>query len=61
MTGLSRLVDSPGAHTLGYRDSAFPDQPLLLHSARPRRYDATTPILIVHHGVGRNGRDYRDY
>lgn len=61
MTDLSRLVNSLGAHTLDYRDWAFPDQPLLLHSARPRRYDATTPILIVHHGVGRNGRDYRDY
>jgi hypothetical protein len=44
-----------------YEDPAFPDRPLLLHSARPRRYDTTTPVLIVHHGVGRNGRDYRDY
>ena len=61
MTELAPLVDSPGAHTLEYTDPAFPDRPLMLHSARPRRYDTATPMLIVHHGVGRNGRDYRDY
>ena len=61
MTDLSSLVDSPGGHTLVYTDPAFPDRPLMLHSARPRRYDTATPVLIVHHGVARNGRDYRDY
>jgi dienelactone hydrolase len=61
MTDLSRLVDAPGAHTLNYTDPMFPDRPLLLHSARPRRYDPSTPVVIVHHGVARNGRDYRDY
>jgi hypothetical protein len=44
-----------------YFDPAFPDRALLLHSARPRRYDPSTPVLLVHHGVGRNGADYRDY
>lgn len=58
---LTALIDAPGAHTLTYIDGAFPDQPLLLHSARPRRFDADTPVLIVHHGVGRNGCDYRNY
>jgi poly(3-hydroxybutyrate) depolymerase len=61
MTNLTPLVDAPGAHTLMYTDPAFPDRPLPLHSARPRRFDGDTPVLIVHHGVGRNGRDYRDY
>jgi hypothetical protein len=61
MTDLSPLVDAPGAHTTVYVDPAFPDRPLLLHSARPARYDTDTPVLIVHHGVARNGRDYRDY
>jgi hypothetical protein len=46
---------------LRYVDPAFPDRPLLLHSARPHRYDSKTPVLLVHHGVGRNGADYRDY
>ena len=61
MTALSSLVDRHGAHTLVYTDPAFPDRRLPLHSACPRRYDTETPVLIVHHGVGRNGRDYRDY
>ncbi len=61
MTALSQLVDRPGAHTLQYVDTAFPDRPLSLYSARPCGYDPDTPVLFVHHGVGRNGRDYRDY
>src|SRR3954462_9507726 len=61
MTDLSPLLHAPGGHTLVYTDPAFPKQPLPLHSAVPHRHNADTPILIVHHGVGRNGRDYRDY
>ena len=61
MSDLSPLVAAPGAHSMRHGDPAFPYRPLWLHSARPRRFDAMTPIVIVHHGVGRNGRDYRDY
>jgi poly(3-hydroxybutyrate) depolymerase len=61
MTDLSRLVDAPGAHSLPYVDRAFPDRQLVLHSARPHDYDLDTPVLFVHHGVGRNGAAYRDY
>ena len=63
MTGqdLACLVAEPGANAFEYHDAAFPDRPLTLYSARPIQYDANTPILFVHHGVGRNGADYRDY
>lgn len=61
MTDLSPLLHTPGGHTLVYTDPAFPDQPLLLHSAVPQVHTLDTPIVIVHHGVGRNGRDYRNY
>ena len=61
MTDLSGLVEVPGANSLPYIDPAFPDRPLLLHAARPRDYHNGMPVLFVHHGVGRNGRDYRDY
>jgi poly(3-hydroxybutyrate) depolymerase len=44
-----------------YIDPAFPDRTLLLHGARPQRYSQMTPVLFVHHGVGRNGAAYRDY
>jgi hypothetical protein len=61
MTDLSRLVEAPACSSLLYIDPAFPSRPLVLHAARPRDYDVGTPVLFVHHGVGRTGRDYRDY
>jgi poly(3-hydroxybutyrate) depolymerase len=61
MTDLSELVSAPGPHALPYHDPAFPDRTLFLYSARPVHYAPTTPLLFVHHGVGRNGEAYRDY
>jgi hypothetical protein len=61
MIDLTPLVACPGANTIPYFDPVFPDRRLVLHSARPRNYDARTPILFVHHGVARNGAAYRDY
>jgi hypothetical protein len=61
MIDLSPLVASPGGTSLPYFDPAFPDQALVLHAARPGVWDPGLPVLFVHHGVGRNGRDYRDY
>ena len=61
MTDLSRLVEAPAVSSLRYVDPVFPDHPLVLHAARPRDYHSGTPVLFVHHGVVRNGRDYRDY
>jgi poly(3-hydroxybutyrate) depolymerase len=58
---LQALVARPGANTLSYYDREFPDQTLYLHAARPARYSPRTPLLFVHHGVGRNGEAYRDY
>jgi hypothetical protein len=54
-------VAGPGASSLIYHDPAFPHRPLTLHAARPQRWNPETPVLLVHHGVARNGRDYRDY
>lgn len=61
MTDLRVLSAAPGPSAVEYRDEAFPEQPLMLYGARPNRWDARSPVLFVHHGVGRNGRDYRDY
>jgi len=58
---LQALVAHPGANSLGWHDAAFPNRTLYLHAARPRRYTPHTPLLFVHHGVGRNGAAYRDY
>ena len=61
MTDLSLLVQAPGAHSLTYIDPAFPGCKLTLHAACPHGFMPNTPVLLVHHGVGRNGADYRDY
>jgi hypothetical protein len=61
MTNLSTLIATPGANAMPYRDPAFPDRELRLHSARPRAWTPDTPVLFVHHGVARNGEAYRDY
>jgi hypothetical protein len=61
MTDLSRLVNTAGANSLSYVDPAFPERPLALHAARPSQFARDTPMLFVHHGVGRNGAAYRDY
>ncbi len=46
---------------MSYYDAAFPGREILLHSARPSGWSPAMPVVLVHHGVGRNGRDYRDY
>jgi len=61
MTDLAPLAATAGEASLPYFDTAFPDRQLILHSARPRDWHPDLPVLFVHHGVGRNGRDYRDY
>jgi poly(3-hydroxybutyrate) depolymerase len=58
---LQSIVAQAGANDVSYTDPHFPDKPLVLRVARPRYCDATTPVLFVHHGVRRNGYDYRDF
>jgi hypothetical protein len=61
MSDLICLVAAAGPASIPYIDPAFPDQQLILHAARPRAWHPGLPIVFVHHGVARNGRDYRDY
>jgi len=58
---LSPLTVRPGANALAYFDAAFPDQRLVLHAARPADWHKQQPVVLIHHGVARNGQDYRDY
>lgn len=58
---LSAIVAAPGPLSLPYFDPVFPDRQLVLHTARPVSWHPGVPVLFVHHGVARNGRDYRDY
>ena len=61
MTDLRALIARPGANDLPYQDPALPGRPLTLRSARPRHFAPDTPVVFVHHGVRRNGGDYRDF
>jgi hypothetical protein len=58
---LQGLVAQAGANDVRYDDPHLPDRPIMLRAARPKRYSPQTPVLFVHHGVQRNGGDYRDY
>jgi len=60
MIDLSPLVAQAGPSSMPYFDVAFPDRMLILHAARPSGWNPGLPVLFVHHGVARNGRDYRD-
>ncbi len=61
MTDLAPLFAHAGANTIDWELPALPGRAMKLHSARPARITKNTPILFVHHGMGRNGDEYRDY
>jgi hypothetical protein len=61
MTDLRALIARAGANDLPHEDPALPGHPLVLRSARPQHFTPETPVLFVHHGVLRNGGDYRDF
>ncbi len=58
---LSAILARAGSNDVPYVDPHFPDRPLILRIARPKHCDAATPVLFVHHGINRNGYDYRDF
>ncbi len=61
MHDLRALTAQPGPNDLPYEDPGNPGRPLVLRSVRPRNFTPNTPVAFVHHGVNRNGGDYRDF
>jgi len=61
MIDLRPLFAQPGRNEIDIELPALPGRRIVLRSARPRHWTGATPILFVHHGVNRNGADYRDY
>ncbi len=61
MSDLTALVARSGANDLPWQDPALPGRTIVLRSAVPRRVTPRTPVLFVHHGINRNGGDYRDF
>jgi hypothetical protein len=61
MIDLRPLLARPGRNDLDFELPTLPGRRIVLHSARPRHFTFATPVLFVHHGVLRNGGEYRDF
>lgn len=57
-TDLAAALAQPGRASVPYIDPFSPDRPLILECFRPERYDPDKPVVIVQHGMSRNGADY---
>ena len=44
-----------------WSNPVWPGRKMMLRSARPKVVTGRTGLVFAHHGVGRNGWDYRDY
>lgn len=58
---ISKVLSVPGRHAVPYTDLAGDGRPLILQTYRPPGYTPDCPVVIVQHGVLRNGDDYRDF
>jgi len=61
VSDLNSLVARSGRTEGRYEDSHLLGRPIRLFAARPAHFTPSTPILFVHHGDLRNGRDFRDF
>ena len=50
-----------GRSTLAFVDRSSPDRPLEVNFYRPADHTPDGPVVIVQHGMLRNGDDYRDF
>ena len=55
---LSRALVEPGRASIPYRDHYSADRPLVLECFRPRGHNPDKPVVIVQHGMSRNGAEY---
>lgn len=55
------LHPSYGRDALPFVDRSNPDRPIIVHTYRPATHQPDDPIVIVQHGMLRNGGEYRDF
>jgi len=55
------LIPEIGRSTLPFVDPFHPDRPLEVNFYRPIAHSPDDPIVIVQHGMLRNGDEYRDF
>ena len=57
---LAAALPKAGRASIPYIDPFNPDRPLLLECYRPATHAADKPVVIVQHGMNRNGGEYCD-
>ncbi|WP_252349266.1 alpha/beta hydrolase [Ochrobactrum sp. BTU1] len=57
----SSLNPVTGASVLPFLDGFHPDRPLEVNFYRPAHHKPNSPVVIVQHGMLRNGDEYRDF
>ncbi len=57
-TDLAAALAQPGRASIPYIDPFSADRPLILECFRPERHDPDKPVVIVQHGMSRNGAEY---
>lgn len=50
-----------GRSALPFIDASNPDRPLVVNFYRPAAHKPEGPVVVVQHGMMRNGDDYRDF
>ena len=57
---LATALASPGRASIPYRDPFTPDRALMLECYRAPGHTPDRPVVLVQHGMGRNGDEYCD-
>lgn len=55
------LKPSVGRDALEYLDPMHPGRPLVVNTYRPAAHGPDDPVVLVQHGIRRNGDEYRDF
>lgn len=55
---LGRALAAPGRASIPYTDPLSPDRPLVLECYRAPSHRPDRPVVLVQHGMGRNGDEY---
>ncbi|MDB5370058.1 MAG: hydrolase [Roseomonas sp.] len=59
---LAEALSAPGRQSIPFTDAAGDaTRPLVLHTYRPASFTPDSPVVLVQHGMKRNGDDYRDF
>lgn len=59
---LAQALSAPGRQAIPFTDEQGDrTRPLVLHTYRPGNFTPDSPVVLVQHGMKRNGDEYRDF